>query len=106
MSQVYVDWALGWNGKEHVYFPEFVSRFGLSNRESATQLFQELLESSFIPQKRRQKLQEAYQNFKEHKEEQFWTKYSLRLNTKQTAQRLALAAQDTAVEEAEAAYGN
>ncbi|KAF9159199.1 hypothetical protein BGX21_002992 [Mortierella sp. AD011] len=39
-----------------------------------------------------------------HYEERFWTKYALKLNSERTAQELACAAQDTAVEEAKSAY--
>ncbi|KAK3808244.1 MAG: hypothetical protein J3R72DRAFT_88048 [Linnemannia gamsii] len=88
------------------YFSNFVSHFQLSNRESATQLFQELIQSTLISRKRREKLQAAYKDFQEHNEEQLWAKHSLELNTVRTARRLARAAQDTAVEEAEAAYAH
>ncbi|KAF9307967.1 hypothetical protein BG003_011802, partial [Podila horticola] len=78
--------------------------FGLTNRESATRSFDDLLKSSRIPSKRRTFLKSKFSKFQVHYAEQFWAKYSLRLNSERTAQRLALAAQDTAVEEAEAAY--
>ncbi|KAF8917511.1 hypothetical protein BGZ58_005106, partial [Dissophora ornata] len=105
MEQVFLDWALERRDKEHVSFTNFVKNFGLTNRESATRSFEVLLQSSRIPSKRRTFLNAKFDKFREHYAEQFWTKYSLRLNSERTAQRLALAAQDTAVEEAEAAYG-
>ncbi|KAI1297564.1 hypothetical protein EDD11_007037, partial [Mortierella claussenii] len=100
----FLEWALDWKGRQHVYLSSFVSHFGLSDRESASQHFQKLIQSTQIDQKRRRKLQKSYNYFKEHSEEQFWSKHSLRLNTKLSAQKLARAAQDTAVDEAEAAY--
>lgn len=106
MEQVFLDWALEQRDKEHVSFTNFVKNFGLTNRESATRSFEGLLQSSIIPSKRRNFLHAKFDRFKMHYADQFWTKYSLRLNSERTAQRLALAAQDTAVEEAEAAYGN
>lgn len=55
---------------------------------------------------RRKKLQKAYEHFQLHNEEEFWAKHLLRINTRLSGQKLARAAQDTAIDDAEATYGN
>ncbi|KAF9086057.1 hypothetical protein BGX27_003276, partial [Mortierella sp. AM989] len=67
--------------------------------------FEDLLQSTRIPLKRREFLNAEFNKFQMHYEEKFWTKYALKLNSERTAQELARAAQDTAVEEAKVAYG-
>ncbi|KAF8931921.1 hypothetical protein BGZ47_011628 [Haplosporangium gracile] len=80
--------------------------FDFSDRDSAIASFKALLQSSRIPLKRRQVLNDEFDKFRKHHEEQFWTTRALKLNSKTSAQRLACVAQDTAVDEASAAYGN
>ncbi|KAG0368422.1 hypothetical protein BGZ54_001944 [Gamsiella multidivaricata] len=85
--------ALEWKDKEHVFFTNLITHFGLTYRESATKSFEDLLQSSRISSKRREFLNAEFNKFQKHYEEQFWTK-----------QRLACAAQDAVVKEAESAY--
>ncbi|KAF9991379.1 hypothetical protein BGZ79_004598, partial [Entomortierella chlamydospora] len=82
----------------------FVSHFGLNDRESATRSFQELLQSSQIPQKRREDLQAAFNYFQMHHEEKFWVKRALKHNTKVIATKAACAVQDAGLQEAEIAF--
>ncbi|KAF9544158.1 hypothetical protein EC957_012374 [Mortierella hygrophila] len=49
-------------------------------------------------------LNDEFDNFRKHHEEQFWTMRALKLNSKKSAQRLACVTQDTAIDEASAAY--
>jgi hypothetical protein len=94
MLQEYMDWALKWNGTEHVYMSNFVSHFCLSNRESAMKTFKELVCLSQIPKRCQQKIREAFESFQENHEEQFWAKRVLHVNTELTAKKAACAVQD------------
>ncbi|KAF9408896.1 hypothetical protein BGZ76_005781, partial [Entomortierella beljakovae] len=104
MSQEFLNWALEEGDKEHVSMGNFVRTFGLTDRDSATKSFENLIKSTRIPLKRRESLLDEYCYFVSHHADRFWTKHLLNFNTEQTAQELALAAQDAAVEEAKSAY--
>ncbi|KAF8950992.1 hypothetical protein BGZ46_004208 [Entomortierella lignicola] len=97
-SEAFLNWALDWKGEENVFMSNFVNLFGLYNRESATLSFQELILSSRIPQKRRENIQEASKDFRDHYEETFWAKRSLQQNTELTAIKAACAVQDAGLE--------
>ncbi|KAF9092400.1 hypothetical protein BGX27_001802, partial [Mortierella sp. AM989] len=118
MTSVYLNWALEDKGKERVFFTNFVNHFGLTQRESATKSFEDLLQSPRIPQKRREFLNSEFIKFKTHYADDFWEKYSLKLdaarlelsskrlkvNSKRTVVELASEAQDTVIEMGKAVY--
>ncbi|KAF9344958.1 hypothetical protein BGX26_003704, partial [Mortierella sp. AD094] len=97
--------------KEHVYLTNFVARFGLTNRESATGMFEHLIQSSNIPTKRRSFIEAEFNKFQVHRADNFWAKHSLiqakhslKINSERTAKELACVAQDKAIDEAKSAY--
>ncbi|KAF9901148.1 hypothetical protein BX616_002366 [Lobosporangium transversale] len=90
MLQAFLDWALEWKGKEHVYLPEFVRHFGLLNRDAATKSFQELIQHSCIPKKRRDDIQEAYRFFQEHHREAFWANRAMKHSTTMTSKQAVI----------------
>ncbi|KAI8595727.1 hypothetical protein EDD21DRAFT_390372 [Dissophora ornata] len=106
MSQTHLDWAMEEREKEHVYFANFVAHFELTDRESTTAAFQALLQSSRISLKRREVLNDEFDKFRKHHEGQFWTTRALRLNSKNRSQELAIEAQNTATDEASAAFAH
>ncbi|KAF9996067.1 hypothetical protein BGZ80_007355, partial [Entomortierella chlamydospora] len=104
-------WALEQKDKEHVYLTNFVARFDLTNRESATEMFEHLIQSSNLPNKRRGFIASEYHKFQLHHADKFWAKHSLalakqylKLNSERTSKELACAAQDTAIYDAKTAY--
>ncbi|KAF9418852.1 hypothetical protein BGZ76_004323 [Entomortierella beljakovae] len=119
MSRVYLNWALEDKGKEHVFLTNFVTHFGLTQRESATKSFEDLLQSPRITRTRREFLNSEFIKFKTHYANDFWEKHSLKLsvsqtssfcserlkvNSKRTVLELASEAQDTVREIGKAAY--
>ncbi|KAF9181291.1 hypothetical protein BGZ49_004858, partial [Haplosporangium sp. Z 27] len=69
----YLDWVQRSTEVEHVSFRAFVKHFDLTDRESATQAYYDLLESDVIRQKRRDTLKISFNLFRKNYEERFWT---------------------------------
>ncbi|KAG0226144.1 hypothetical protein BGX31_007385 [Mortierella sp. GBA43] len=80
--------------------------FNFSDQESAIASFETLLQSPEVPADRCGTLKEEFVLFRMNRMKQFWEARILKLNTKSNARKLACDAQDTAVEEASAAFGN
>ncbi|KAF9944039.1 hypothetical protein BGZ65_012761, partial [Modicella reniformis] len=104
MLQMFLDWALKWNGKEHVYLPDFVRHFGLLNRDASTKAFEDIINSTQIPQKRQEAIREAYKYFQEHHEETFWANHAVKHNARMTRKKAAIAIQNAGLQDAEASF--
>ncbi|KAF8937702.1 hypothetical protein BGZ58_002297 [Dissophora ornata] len=63
---------------EHIDFTNFVTHFGLTNRESATKSFEDLLQSTRIPSKRREFINAEFNKFRMQYEDQICSKTQLR----------------------------
>ncbi|KAG9061196.1 hypothetical protein KI688_007534 [Linnemannia hyalina] len=68
----------------------FVVRFDLSDRESATKAYCELIKSIYIRRKRRPALKTSFDHFRTHYEDRFWTKRALEVRTELVANRSGL----------------
>lgn len=90
-------------GKEHVLFSNFVRRFDLSNKESATQSFLALLNSTNIRTSRQEKLKKAFRYFQDHREKRFWAERILEVNTEKTVSQAGVIVQDAGVMKAKMA---
>ncbi|KAF9089060.1 hypothetical protein BGX27_002570 [Mortierella sp. AM989] len=99
-SSAHLRWALEKKrGKEHVFLPNFVRRFGLSDRVSATREFESLLNLNNIRSRRRKKIAKAFEYFQDHHQEQFWAERALEVNTEVTIKRTGAIMQDAGVNE-------
>ena len=86
----YLEWAQKITVAEHVSLRSFVVRFDLSDRESATKAYCELIKSNYIRRKRRQTLKTSFDHFRTHYEDRFWTKRALEVRTELVANRSGL----------------
>lgn len=88
-------WASGKKpGKEHVKLPNFVRRFGYTNKDSANHDFLQLISSPHLRKRRRILLHNLYMHFKDNLEEAFWLNHTLKASTRNTAKQTAIAVQN------------
>ncbi|KAF9181076.1 hypothetical protein BGZ49_004910 [Haplosporangium sp. Z 27] len=78
------------NGKmiEHVSFASFVKKFNLRDKEIAKTLYADLLNSQNISTKRRQRLKQAYDEFRISRLQSFWTSWKQTLILNETQKKL------------------
>ncbi|KAI8350254.1 hypothetical protein B0O80DRAFT_133731 [Mortierella sp. GBAus27b] len=104
-SRVHLKWALEKEpGKEHVTFGNFVRHFNLADRQSASDAFTLLVESTEISRDRQQRLWEAYKYFCEHHAERFWAERSLQINSEVSAKQAGALSQNVGVKQSEIGY--
>ncbi|KAF9435902.1 hypothetical protein BGZ76_005269 [Entomortierella beljakovae] len=72
-------------GMEHVSLENFVNKFEFSHQESATDAYQRLISYHSIRESRKQRLQEAFENFRQRHEERFWAKLEVTVNSEVVA---------------------
>ncbi|KAF9579219.1 hypothetical protein BGW38_004608 [Lunasporangiospora selenospora] len=73
---------------EHVSFGSFVKRFDIRNKEVAMAHYAALLNSPYIKEKRRQRLQVAYADFKDSRLRDFWASWKQSVSLNETQNRL------------------
>ncbi|KAF8926489.1 hypothetical protein BGZ47_002688 [Haplosporangium gracile] len=79
ITKVHLDWALDKRpSKEHVSFKNFVIKFGFTDKESAHDAYQSLINSQLIRKRRQAKLHKAYKIFQERSEVSFWATQALK----------------------------
>ncbi|KAF9345756.1 hypothetical protein BGX34_004508, partial [Mortierella sp. NVP85] len=83
--------------KEHVSFPNFVRKFDITDRKTASEAFSSLISSIHLRQTRRNKLQAAYKTFRERHEDTFWERRALTVADKRLVTTSATIAKETAV---------
>ncbi|KAF9918739.1 hypothetical protein FBU30_011287 [Linnemannia zychae] len=81
-------------GEEHVTFQNFVNHFDLSDRLSATSLYQSLITCKEIRKSRREKLQESFAFFRKHGETRFWAKRAVTVSSEVVANRALVSVQE------------
>lgn len=78
----HVLWALNkQKGEEHVTLPNFVHKFGYTNKDSASLAYSVLIENSQVEIRRSERLQEAFKEFRLNSEEMFWSEVESRVDT-------------------------
>lgn len=92
------------SGVEHVTLENFVKEFNLSDRQSATDTYTALIESDEIRRQRREKLQEAFKEFRKHQEDFFWSRRKLQLSSEITSNEAAVDLQEAAVKKSRKGY--
>ncbi|KAF9087075.1 hypothetical protein BGX27_003013 [Mortierella sp. AM989] len=95
-------WALDKQpDKEHVYFSNFVRHFTLTDRESATQAFISLINSTSIRKARQDDIRQAFEDFQKHYEKQFWIDRDDQVKSQQTAKIAGGIIQDAGIKQAQ-----
>lgn len=89
---------------EHVSFRSFVKQFDLSDRDSATREYKELINSERISQKRQITLKRSFDHFRVHFEKRFWAKRTLEVHTEEVADRAGLDVHNVGVAQSKAAF--
>lgn len=102
----YLRWAEKTTATEHVSLRSFVKHFDLSDRESATKAYGELIEADVIRQKRRIALKTSFIHFRKHYEERFWTKRVLEVRTEEVANRTGLIVHEVGEVQSKAVFDN
>lgn len=92
------------SGVEHVTLENFVKEFNLSDRQSATDTYTALIGSDEIRRQRREKLQEAFKEFRKHQEDFFWSRRKLQLSSEITSNEAAADLQEAAVKKSRKGY--
>ncbi|KAG0273083.1 hypothetical protein BGZ95_011113 [Linnemannia exigua] len=78
----HVLWALNkQKGEEHVTLPNFVHKFGYTNKDSASLAYFVLIENSQVEVRRSERLQDAFKEFKLNSEEMFWSEVESKVDT-------------------------
>ncbi|KAF9090320.1 hypothetical protein BGX27_002291 [Mortierella sp. AM989] len=83
--------------KEHVSLPNFVSKFDITDKESANESFLSLISSKRLRKARRNKLQNAFEIFRKRHEKIFWERRALGVADKRLLTNSATVAEETAV---------
>ncbi|KAF9944885.1 hypothetical protein BGZ65_011464, partial [Modicella reniformis] len=105
MSHSQIQWVLAnVETEEQVTFTTFVKRFRFSDKQSATEAYLSLINSSQIRQSRREKLREAFVFFQKNHEEDFWANRALQLNSQTSSKKAAVFVQNVGLRQAESAY--
>ncbi|KAF9346775.1 hypothetical protein BGX26_001711 [Mortierella sp. AD094] len=68
-------------GEEHVTLPNFVARFKYSDKEVTYLAYSNLVNATELSRKRRERLQEEFDSFKAHQEEEFWSNLKTNINS-------------------------
>jgi hypothetical protein len=101
----HLDWAQDKvSGVEHVTLENFVKEFSLSDRQSATDSYTALIWSDEIRRQRREKLQEAFKEFRKHQEDIFWSRRKLQLSSEITSNDAAVDLQEAALKKSRKGY--
>jgi hypothetical protein len=104
LPREYLSWAEKTTTTEHVSFRSFVKHFDLSDRDSATREYEELIEAERLSQRRRSTLKRSFVHFRKHFEERFWTKRALEIRTEEVADRAGLNVHNVGEAQSKAAY--
>lgn len=83
-----------------------MKHFDLSDRESATKAYGELIKADVICQKRRITLKTSFIHFCKHYEERFWTKRTLEVHTEEVANCAGLIVHEVGEVQSKAVFDN
>ena len=105
VGQKHVQWALKKKiGEEHVTLPNFVRKFGYTNRESAYSAYRALIDDSQIDTRRSKRLREAFKGFKDNAEVMFWSAMESRLDTTLTSRKAGMVTRAAGIRQAALDY--
>ncbi|KAG0229625.1 hypothetical protein BGW41_002926 [Actinomortierella wolfii] len=107
LDQKHVQWALRKKkGEEHVTLPNFVRKFGFTNRESAYSAYGVLINDSQIDAQRSKRLQDAFNTFKSNAETLFWSAIESRIDTTLTSRKAGMITRAAGIQQAALDYDN
>ncbi|ORZ07749.1 hypothetical protein BCR41DRAFT_388817 [Lobosporangium transversale] len=111
-TQSHIQWAEAKHtGTEHVSFENFVRKFNLSDRESATNDYKHLIKSKRLRETRRESLEKSFVKFQCHHEDIFWaqrkveiSRIKLQLSSDSTSNDAVVDLQEAAVKKSQEGY--
>jgi hypothetical protein len=104
LQREYLSWAEKTTATEHVSFRSFVKQFDLSDKDSATREYEELIKSERISRKRQITLKRSFVHFRVHFENRFWAKRALEVHTEEVADRAGLDVHNAGEVQSKAAF--